>query len=223
MEARRVPAMTPWKIPPAHAGRTVAVLASGPSMSQRVADRLHIAGVPCIVVNATYRLAPWAWMLYAADLEFWQHPDHAAARQFAGLRVSCQRIKGVEFLRVAGQLGYSNDLDCVHTYGNSGAQALQIAVKSGAHRVLLCGFDMTRRDGEHWHGKHPAGLRETTEEFFEVCCRRMAVLAPLLSARGVDVVNVSPGSALQCFRRSDLEQELATSAEPAARIAALQA
>lgn len=212
--------MLGWSIPRAHEGRTVAVLASGPSMSQRVADALHIAGVPCVAVNTTHRLAPWAWALYAADVEWWVHPSNVDAHRFEGLRVSCQQVKGVHLLRNAGTIGYSDDADCVHTYGNSGAQALQIAVKAGARRVLLAGFDM---GGCHWHGKHPAGLRETSQELYARWVERYATLAPLLALRGVDVVNVTPGSALQCFRASTLEAELAACAEPAAGLAALQA
>lgn len=197
--------MKPWIIPRAHEGRTVAVLASGSSMNQRTADALHIADVPCIAVNTTYKLAPWAWALYAADVEWWIHPGNATAHQFEGLRISCQSVKGVHMLRNAGVVGYSDAADCVHTFGNSGAQAIQIAVKSGARRVLLFGFDM---HGEHWHGKHPQGLRETAPELYERWISRMASLAPELERRGVEVVNCTPGSALACFVRSTMDSEI---------------
>lgn len=197
--------MKPWIIPRAHEGRTVAVLASGHSMSQRVADRLHIAGVPCIAVNTTFKLAPWAWALYAADVEWWGHPSNASAHQFEGLRISCQPVKGVHMLRNAGTVGYSDDRDCVHTLGNSGAQAMQIAIKSGAARVLLCGFNM---GGKHWHEEHPPGLRSTAPEVYQRWIERMEGVAPLIAQRGVDVVNCTPASALTCFRQSTLDEEL---------------
>lgn len=191
-------------------------------MSQRAADVLRIADVPCIAVNTTHRLAPWAWALYAADVEWWAHPTNADAHQFEGLRVSCQQVKGVHMLRNAGTIGYSDDADCVHTYGNSGAQALQIAVKAGARRVLLAGFDMGRDKGDHWHGKHPHGLRETSPELYARWVERYAALAPLLAMRGVDVVTVTP-SALGCFRQSTLEAEIAARTESAPGLAALPA
>lgn len=194
-----------WSIPPMWAGKTVAVLASGPSMSQAVADQVRDAGLPAIAINTTHRLAHWAAMLYAADVEWWQHPNNADARQFRGLRVSCQPVgPDVLQLRNVGTLGYVDQPDCVHTLGNGGGQALQIAIKAGAARVLLCGFDM---GGGHWHGAHPAGLRETAPENYATWIGRFEKVAPLLKARA-DVVNVTPGSALKCFRMSTLEKEL---------------
>jgi hypothetical protein len=208
-----------WRIPQLWPGATVAILASGPSMSLAVADLVRAAGMPAIVINTTHRLAPWAAMLYAADIEWWQHPSNADAATFAGLRVSCQQVPGVLALRNAGTVGYSDEPDCVHTIGNSGAQALQIAIKAGAKRVLLCGFDM---HGGHWHGVHPAGLRDTAPENYVTWVGRFEKVAPLLKARA-DIVNVTPGSALKCFRMSTLEEEIAACAEQAPRLAALPA
>lgn len=210
-----------WTIPSLWTGHTVAILASGPSMSQAVAEAVRVAGIPAIAVNTTHRLAPWAWMLYAADAEWWRHPGNADAAQFAGLKVSCSPVSGVLQLRNAGVVGYSDEPDCVHTLGNSGGQALQIAVKAGAARVLLCGFDM--RDSGHWHGQHPAGLRDTEWQTYAEWVKRFEKVAPALAQRGVDVVNVTPGSALTCFRQSTLEAELAQSPEHAARQPALPA
>lgn len=197
--------MTPWSIPRCFEGQTVAVLASGPSMSQAVADQLHAAGVPCIAINNTHRLAPWAWALYAADPEWWNHHTNRDARAFAGLKVTCRPVQGLLILRTVGNTGYTDEADCVHTYSNSGAQALQIAVKTGAAKVLLCGFDM--QGSTHWHGLHPEGLRNTTPEQY---ARWREVMAPLpgLLADKCDVVNVTPGSAFTGFRMSTLEEEL---------------
>lgn len=200
--------MLGWTIPRCFEGGVVAVLASGPSMSQRVADAVHVAGVPAIAINTTFRLAPWAWMLYAADTDWWGHPSNADALKFPGLRVSCQPIKGVHMLRNAGTEGFSDDPGEVHTLGNSGGQALQIAAKTGAKRVLLCGFDLHDDGGSHWHGDHPHGLRRTVPGTFGVWTRRMAAVAPLFAARGIEVVNCTPGSALKGYRMARLEDEI---------------
>lgn len=205
---------------PSAGASTMAVLGSGPSMKQRDADLLHIAGIPCIAVNNTFRMAPWAWMLYAADVEWWALPANADAHRFAGFKVSCQSVRGVHMLRNAGKEGWSDAADCLHTYGNSGAQALQIAAKAGATRVLLLGFDMA---GGHWHPEHQAPLRTTLRDTYDVWVSRFPLLAGHLAAKGVDVVNCSPGSALTCFRCSTLDQELATRPELAALQPALQA
>lgn len=218
--------MARWSVPRCFEGGTVAVLASGPSMSQAVANAVHAAGIPAIAVNTTFRLAPWAWMLYAADTPWWMHKDHADAQAFAGLKVSIEQVAndknpppGVAQLRNAGRMGYSDDPAVLHTLGNGGAQALQIAIKAGAACVLLCGFDMA---GEHWHGPHPEGLKGNTRGSFERWVAMFNEAAPLLKRRA-DIVNCTPESGLKCFRTADLKAELAARAQPAAPFAALQA
>jgi hypothetical protein len=180
-----------WEIPRLWDGQTVAVLASGPSMSQESADRMRDR--PVIAVNNTFRLAPWADMLYAADASWWAHTNR---RGFDGYEVSCSVVPGILKLRNAGRTGYSDDVDCVHTYGNSGAQAIQIAAKAGAARILLYGFDM--KPG-HWHGAHSFPLRETSPQSYRTWADEMHELADAMSARSIEVLNCTPGSALTCF------------------------
>lgn len=207
-----------WSVPPLWPGRTVAILASGPSMSQAVADAVRAAGIPAIAVNSTFSLAPWADMLYAADAEWWLHPDNRDALAFAGLRVTCRvPVNGVHCLRDSGADGFDPDPGYLRTGSNSGYQALHVAAHAGAARVLLCGFDMRRtKDGCHWHGAHPTPLRETTDETYAKWVRRFETIAGPLASRVVDVANVTPGSALTCFRVARLEEELASCPEHAA-------
>lgn len=194
-----------WTVPPMWAGQTVAVLASGPSMSQAVADQVRDAGIPAIAVNTTHRLAPWAVMLYAADDEWWRHETNRDALKFPGLKVTAGEFTGVLRLRNTGTEGFDADPGAVRTGGNSGYQAVHVAAHAGAARILLCGFDMRDTGGEsHWHGHHPHGLRRTPEPTFERWCVRFAQLGEALALRGVEVVNTTPGSALHCFRATPL-------------------
>lgn len=200
--------MKHWRIPAMWAGQTVAILASGPSMSADVAEQVREAGIPAIAINTTWRLAPWAAMLYAADVEWWhRNPD---AHGFKGLKVTIQErpnVPDILVLRNAGAGGYTDLNDCVHTLGHSSAQAIQIAVKAGASRVLLAGMDMTNARGRHWHEDHPQGMKLTEEAHFARWRERLAAVAPEFERRGVDVVAVTP-TALTCFRLSTLEEEL---------------
>lgn len=193
-----------WEIPRLWDGATVAVLASGPSMSQEAADKVRAAGIPTIAVNTTFKLAPWADMLYAADAAWWHSTPQA--RKFAGLKVSAEQVDGVNSIGNAGGVGYTDHTMAVHTFGNSGAQAIQIAAKAGAARVLLLGMDMT---GGHWHGPHPAPLRNTHQDTYEVWRSYLPVLADALRARGVEVVNCSLESAVDCWPKVALEDALA--------------
>lgn len=208
--------MVSWEVPKIWPGQTVAVLGSGPSMAPAVAAACR--AVPCIAVNDTVLLAPWAAMLYAADEEWWtKHPRDEVRRAvslFAGLRVGAtlQPVKGVMRLRVSyaprgdAHCGFDPDPGAVRTGGNSGYQAVHVAAHAGAARILLCGFDM---GGLHWHDEHALPLRTTIPETYPRWIARFAELAKVLEARGIDVVNCTPGSALTCFRFMDLEAALA--------------
>lgn len=189
-----------WSVPLLWPGSTVAVLASGPSMSQEVAKQVR--HLPSVVVNNTFKLSPWSQVLYAADSEWWQNTPEAL--KFEGIKVTIRTpVHGVNLIGEAGKLGYSDRTDELHTYGNSGAQAIQLAAKAGARRILLCGFDM--RPG-HWHKEHRHPLRTTPEPTYERWIERFTVLAAALQERGIDVVNCTPGSAITAFRTGQIEE-----------------
>lgn len=180
-------------------GQTVAVLASGPSMSQAVADQVHGYGLPAIAVNNTWQLAPWAQVLYAADAQWWQH--NPKALDFAGLKVSVKTgeplPKAVHALRQTGYEGFDPDPGCVRVGGNSGYQAVHVAANAGAKTILLLGFDM---HGTHWHGEHRPPLRETGPATYDRWSRVFETLKT-----PAEIVNCTPGSRIECFRMDRLE------------------
>lgn len=173
------------------------VLATGPSMSQAVADSVRCKALVIAVSNA-YKLAPWADACVSTDGKWWRHnPD---ALKFEGRRIGViadfQKIEGVESFKAA-------------TGANSGLLGIQVAVSMGADTVLLAGFDMK---GAHFFGKHPEPLKNTTPQRYEVFKRQFANYKP----RGVRIVNCTPGSQLKCYPTGDLLACLAESSLHAA-------
>jgi hypothetical protein len=193
-------------------GRTVAILASGPSMSQAVADKIRASKLPTIVINDTHRLAPWADALYACDSMWWLYHAQSALK-FAGLKITqdtCVPFPQVLCVPSNGADGFEPDPSRIRTGHNSGYQALHIAIHAGACRVLLCGFDMRVRGlHTHWFGNHPPQLVDSDAQVFS---RRFIPsfekLAPLLVGLGVEVLNCTEGSALTCFPMRDLDSAL---------------
>jgi hypothetical protein len=200
-----------WSIAPEWKGEVCAVLASGPSMSQQVADLVRDR-CRVIAINTTYQLAPWADILYAADREWWAaYPD---AKSFAGRKVS--------ILPNTGSLLEFDELDYVESGGdglldprpthvrtgkNSAYQAMHIAMHLGVHTILMCGLDLRVVDGmEHWHGDHPKGARKTMP--FSSWISLFNQAAPFIQAKGVRVINCTPHSALHCFKKQQLEDAL---------------
>lgn len=157
-----------------------AVLATGPSMSQEVADSVRYLRV--VAISDAYKLAPWAEAMVSQDIAWWSaNPD---AMKFAGRKFSRNNIGGVERIKT----------DAVSTSSNSGLFALEVAKRLGATIIELHGFDM---HGTHYFGPHPAHLRNTTKdrfEHFQVQFAQWGKQNPQLT-----VINKTPGSALRAF------------------------
>lgn len=157
-----------------------AILATGPSMSQELADSLK--GQHVIVVNDAYKLAPWAEALAAQDAAWWaMHPE---AKNFSGRKFSTNSIAGVE--RITNAI--------VQTSSSSGVLALVVAAQLGATEIDLHGFDM---HGDHYFGKHPNGLNTTTTARYEIFQQQFAMWAKQNDA--IKVINRTPGSQLRTF------------------------
>jgi len=184
-------------------------------MSKDVADTVRAYEVPTIAVNDTARLAPWAHMLYACDYTWWMHHANWALK-FRGLKVTiddsvpfpavlCLRTHRDNTIGNPLVSGLETDSEYIRTGNNSGYQAVSIAIHAGATRILLCGFDMA---GGHWFGSHPPGLTDADPNVHRnLFIPEFEKLAKILPA-GVEIINCTPGSALQCFPMGNLEEEL---------------
>lgn len=194
-----------WTVPRMWVGETVAVLASGPSMSKEVTDLVRRAGIPAIAVNNTYQLAPWAEMLYAADYQWWN--EHRDAFDFDGLKVTIgTETPRIHRLERTGNEGFDPNPSCLRTGSNSGYQAIHIAAHAGASRILLCGMDMR---GGHWHGAHPEPLKNASKEHYEFWAeRKFSSLKTALDARDVKILNCTPDSAIKDFEFANLKDIL---------------
>lgn len=183
-------------------GETVAILGSGESMSQEVAD--SVRHLPRIAINSTYQLARDAEIIYGADAEWWHHKDNADVVKCSGLKLTIEYRnnvypncpKFVQVLRWGGAEGFDDRPGYVRWGGSGGYQALHLAVSLGAKRVLLFGYDC---HGGHWHGPHPDKLGNPVDRTFRGWIQAFKKIAPELAKRGVEVVNCTPGSKLLCF------------------------
>lgn len=159
-------------------------------MSQAVADgvRGHRVGV----VNNCFELAPWADFLAATDVQWWL--KNPAARKFAGRKFSPNRIgDGVEVIKTK----------LVASFCNSGVVGLEAAKRLGATRILMLGFDMGLG---HYFGQYTNGLGNTTAERRVVHHAQFASWAK--ANRDIEVLNCTPGSALQAFPMVRIEDVL---------------
>lgn len=164
-----------------------AVLATGPSMSQSIADSVR-GRCKVVAVSDSYKLAPWADALAATDYAWWR--THRDAQKFAGKKFAIFP----QFHQMDGIESISAD-----TSTNSGLLGMMVAVKLGATRVLLCGFDL-HSPGKHFFGLHPAPLTSTPPARMEVFKYQFSRYHP----PGIEIINCTPGSSLRCYPRGKL-------------------
>lgn len=205
--------MTP--VPKLFPGETIVCIASGPSLTDDDVNAVR-GRARVIVVNDNWRKAPWADVLYGADKEWWL--TYQGVPSFAGLKYAIRGgfskapwPEGVNCLANTGYLGLESDPSGLRTGGenggNSGYQAINLAVHLGAKRIVLLGYDMQRTDGKvHWFGNHPDDLRRNPP-FAEFLKGYPSLIKPLRNL-GIEIVNCSRVSALACFPMGTIEQVL---------------
>lgn len=208
-------------------GADVVILASGPSLTVAQCEQVREwrAAAPglrrAIAINTTFRRALWADVLYACDAPWWRATDdqgraagfksnHAEAKEtFRGELWTQDALAktefGVRWIQSKNLPGLSKQPGVIHQGGNSGHQAINLAFLAGARRIILLGFDF---QGTHWHGNYTNGLPNNGPRLYEDWAKRMAVTAADLAAEGVEVLNCSPSSAIQCFKKTTLGDAL---------------
>jgi hypothetical protein len=166
-----------------------------------------------IVVNNSWQCLPNADVLYAADGPWWDVHHAAVEAGFGGERwtahADAAKRYGLCHIRVDQAIAGLSRVPGVLAWGqNGGYQAIGLAYKFGARKIILCGFDMAVwPDGrKHWHGDHTAGLANGDPSGW---VRNFDQLGRDLDADGVQVANCSARTALTCFRRADLAETLA--------------
>lgn len=194
-------------------GEVVVVCASGPSQTEEDI-RLAQGRARVIVINETWRLAPWADLLYACDHRWWKLRG-PAPEEFGGIRVQ-GHIGNREGLW-PGTVWGGVKAGCNHMLwdgrqigsgGNSGFQALNLAARTGARRVILLGYDMGHSGVAHWHGEHGSGLSNPASSFLGRCAQILDRTAQELEFRKVEVINASRASRLQRFVRMPIAEAL---------------
>lgn len=172
-------------------GKTVVVFAPGESLTLRQTEAVR--GIyQAVAVCDAYRLAPWSDALVANDAAWWE--NRPKALKFAGRKFSANDVSGVEKIPPFEHVVFRGS--------SSGVIGVLQAWRMGAARILLVGFD---NRGTHFFGAHDAPLKNTTSGRYAVFATQFETLKMFLANKGVQIMNCTPGSALNCFDRANLE------------------
>jgi len=175
-------------------GHIAVVVGSGPSARYAPLELLRNRA-KFIVINDSWKLAPWADILFACDVAWWDQNN--GCPEFKGRRVTaspnCMKK-------------YNIDLFCsVGT--NSGLRGIFLAQRLGANPICMVGFDMHPNNGVHWHEARK-NLREPGPNEMLVWRQETEWAAERFKEKGVQVINCTPGSALTKYPYLPLERVL---------------
>lgn len=191
-------------------GKPVAIIASGPSTKK--AGLEHLKGrIVTFTIKKNIELTPWADAVYGCDFPWWRSvrglPDFKGFRlsyhdrsvaDFGCLKVEIPDVKSDKLLfETVGTVGAG---------GNSGFQAVNLALQFGASKLLLVGFDY---GGEHWYGRNNwHGGGNPSETNFTRWRAALNAAEPVIRERGVEVVNASRDSTVKAFRKQPIAETL---------------
>lgn len=196
-------------------GEACAIIASGPSTKRVDVSLLRGTAVRVIAIKENSQLCPWADVVYGCDAAWWRNEN--GLPKFTGLKVTAtgrltSRFPDIRVVQVADPSGDKLVLKppgTVGSGGNSGFQALNLAVQFGVRHVLLIGFDMTDQFGVHWYGRANGNGRSNPSEWnFKRWRAAFTGAAVQLKLAGVRVFNCSEQSVLTCFPKITLDQAL---------------
>ncbi|BBK30304.1 hypothetical protein EDC65_2250 [Stella humosa] len=209
-----VPADAPDRVPCCWPGASVYILGGGPSLDLVPLGGLVLARV--IAVNDSAWAAPWAPVLHYGDDRWARWHGAALARHAAWMQSTVARDPAVApphawRLRYAGREGLSRDPEALNGRC-SGHQAINLAVLLGAARIVLLGFDhrvVAGPDGgcrTHHRWTRPRPIETPPEAWDPWIVEARSIRADL--PPGVEILNATPGSALDAFPIVDLESVL---------------
>ena len=188
---------------PDWSGQTAVCIATGPSLTQQQVDTVRRASVRTIGINDIGIANDWIDIWYAADDQFWRAYSNV---QTDVLRVCAQPQTLVHGL--ADKLLSVKDAEKARKYipgyaisgGHSGFQALQLAISLGSTRVYLLGYDckpkgnLTNYFGTKCKALHRDSDYKSWPQFYR----------DLNIPEGVEVLNATPGSAIDAYPRVDI-------------------
>lgn len=197
-------------------GETVIVMATGPSFRRPEA----IGDCKVIAVNDAYKLFPEADILYACDERWWEvniaqvretckaerWSSHSSRKNHDD-KIRASKLFDLWLVGAQHASSFCLDGSTIHYGGNSGFQAINLALLFGAKRVLMLGFDMMLDENKnvHYFGNHPAPLH-TNHNFWEWIGIMNEAAARLPS--DIEIINCSERTALTCFPRMSLQEAL---------------
>ena len=211
-----------------HPGKTFVCMASGPSLSEEVIEmvRPYQAAGDVVVagLNDVYRICDYMDEFYACDQHWWKyHLKNAQAgvhlldsnpdTRIWGNQTAAPTLNQhprVNICMGRGAKGFSEDPELIHWGSNSGFQLLNLMWHLGGpkSKFILVGYNMQiphkmGHRGHHFFGPHPKPMSQSGA--YKGFVKQYHTIQGHIKKQ---VVNCTVDSALDCFHKADLADEL---------------
>lgn len=197
---------------------TVVVIGGGPSLTREQVEYTR-GRARVIAIKEAARLAPWADAFYCGDGP-WMAAHRDEVQSFRGTVNAIEQEPGrhkleavlsfrpdLKIFRNDGTEGLCEDPAGLRTGCNSGYQAVNLAFHMLARRIVLLGYDLKAGANGRMHWFHRQFEHQPSAYLSWAPLFR--TLVDPLTRHGVEVVNATPGSALDAFPRVTLQEALA--------------
>ncbi len=204
-----------WTPEPIFAGQTVFCLASGPSLTPEICERIR--GRPALAINSSCMLAPWA-DLYFTDSSWYEARREIVANwpgRVFSMSKTAKRELPDKVLKIKGEGDprlFRGDFPplgspVIRQGRTSGHTGISLAIALGASTTGLLGYDMRPVDGrEHCHAEYK-GNRDLSVYATDYV-PAFAGWDAAAKAAGAKILNCTPGSAITEFEFADLDEVL---------------
>ena len=197
-------------IPKIWNGDTVYIVAGGASLAGFNFDRLN--GKNVIAINKAFMYVKNPTVLYWTDTRFYNwyknEIDSLKTIKITASHSGRYLADDVTLIKNAGS-GRTMDLgsqDRLTTGNNSGLGAIGLAIKMGAKKIYLLGYDMGHTAGKsHFHDGYPAG--GSRDHIYKGMIRQIEDNDAMLNSMA-QIFNTNPKSNLRCFNFTTLDQAL---------------
>jgi hypothetical protein len=203
-------------LPRMYGDKTVFVIGGGPSVKSVNLKLIHKR--PVVGCNDAFRLGTWVdWCVFAdkrwwlwnwEELAQWPNRERAVCIVPQLLDGRAERWPWLKILRRdEARFGLSVEPDTLCWNRGCGGTAINMAYLLGASRIVLIGFDMRMVKGQHnYHDHHQ---KEERPQIYQNSMRPfLKPMSDAMKVTGLQIVNATPGSALDVFPIMSLEEVL---------------
>ncbi len=202
--------------------KTIYIVAGGPSLREfdfaRLSDKL------CIAINKAIFVLPKAHILWWSDSRFYKMfrkeiDTHTSKYKTTGLTKfqSLQYPESFYKYKFTGHGGYAEEEDQLKDGNNSGYASLHLAMKLGAKRIILLGYDFqVEGSNTHWHEGHTDEMGRKIAVGLSTYEDKMLPYFFALGAKanelGVEVINANPKSKLDIWPKMEINDAVESGA-----------